>query len=65
MVSKTKKNNGLISLVSNDFVKNSSIVEKTLLATKKLVSPISKSFDYAAVAIVSIGLYKLYEYYLF
>ena len=65
MVSKTKKDSGLINLVSNDFVKNSSIVEKTLLTTKKLVSPISKSLDYAAVAIVSIGLYKLYEYYLF
>ena len=65
MVSKTKKDSRLINLVSNDFVKNSSIVEKTLLTTKKLVSPISKSLDYAAVAIVSIGLYKLYEYYLF
>lgn len=65
MVSKTKKDSGLINLVSNDFVKNSSIVEKTLLTTKKLVYPISKSLDYAAVAIVSIGLYKLYEYYLF
>jgi hypothetical protein len=65
MVSRTKKDSGLINQVSNDFVKNSSIIEKTLLTTKKLVSPISKSLDYAAVAIVSIGLYKLYEYYLF
>ena len=65
MVPRTKKDSGLINQVSNDFVKNSSIIEKTLLTTKKLVSPISKSLDYAAVAIVSIGLYKLYEYYLF
>ena len=65
MVSKAKKGDGLISRVSNDFVKNSSIVEKTLLTTKKLVSPISKSLDYAVVGIISISLYKLYEYYFF
>ena len=58
-----EKENSLVKITSDNLTNNSLLIKKSLNATKKLVSPLSKVLDYAVVSFVSVLLFNLYRNY--
>ena len=50
--------------LGDNLKENSKVVEKTLVTSKNLVGPLSKSLDYLVVSILTIFVYNYYNNYM-
>ncbi len=58
------KEDSLLNSVCNNLTENSKAVKTLVQGSKKLVSPLSKSLDYALVSVLAVVLYKTLSSYM-